>query len=309
MKRYFVHLLTSFKHHTGLTLVTMIVLTASFFVSGSLMIVGQNLDRVLTLWGESLQMSVYLKEGTSKEQAEVIQAKLKSDRRIAKANYINRTEALANFQEQMASYAPDLLNDAQLLKFIPESLQIQISQSVSSALQLKTLQDLASELGTDPFVESVSYGQDWVKTYSSVVGAVSKAGVWVITLILAAAGFVISNSVSSSIHQRKNEIEVLELVGASKWMIRGPYLFEGFFLGALAGGFSLLVLAVSFEAIRNFLEVELAFLQLSHHLHFFGVSQNILFILGAASVGLLSSAFSLRKLNDGWSASRAGQEA
>jgi cell division transport system permease protein len=309
MKRYFVHLLTSFKHHTGLTLVTMIVLTASFFVSGSLMIVGQNLDRVLTLWGESLQMSVYLKEGTSKEQAEVIQAKLKSDRRIAKANYINRTEALANFQEQMASYAPDLLNDAQLLKFIPESLQIQISQSVSSALQLKTLQDLASELGTDPFVESVSYGQDWVKTYSSVVGAVSKAGVWVITLILAAAGFVISNSVSSSIHQRKNEIEVLELVGASKWMIRGPYLFEGFFLGALAGGFSLLVLAVSFEAIRNFLEVELAFLQLSHHLHFFGVLQNILFILGAASVGLLSSAFSLRKLNDGWSASRAGQEA
>lgn len=309
MKRYFVHLLTSLRHHTGLVLATMIVLTASFFVSGSLVLVGQNLDRVLTLWGESLQMSVYLKEGTTSEQVQALQGRLQKDKRVAKAAFVDRREALTNFQEQMASYAPDLLNDEQLLKFIPESLQVQISQSVSSILQMKVLQELAGELGQEPTVESVSYGQDWVKTYSSIVATVSKAGMWMIVLILAAAGFVISNSVSSSIHQRKNEIEVLELVGASKWMIRGPYLFEGFFMGALSGFLALLVLAAGFETIQNFLRGELAFLQLSHHLQFFGAAHAGLFVLASGAVGFLSSAFSLRKLNDGWAASKAGQEA
>ncbi len=309
MKRYLTHLATSFRSHAGLIFATLLVLTASFFVTGALLVTGQNLTKVLTLWGDSLQMSVYLKDDAGWEQVQALQQKLKNDSRIEKSEHVSRAQALATFQEQMATYAPDLMNDAHLMKFIPESLQIQISKALPSERQLDTLKALAADLGVDNVVDSVSYGQDWVQTYASIVGTVSKAGFWIVVLIMAASAFVISNSISSSIHQRKNEIEVLELVGAPRSMIRGPFLFEGFILGFIAGLLAIVALAAAFQMIESFLRTQGAFLQLAPHLQFFGLSQMILFVVGAGCVGLISSYLSLRKLNSGWAASRSGQEA
>jgi cell division transport system permease protein len=298
------HLLTTFRSHAGLMFATILVLSGSLFVSGGLLLMGQNLQKVLTLWGDSLQMSVYLKETATPEQSEQLKLRFQSDKRIGKAELIARETALATFQEQMATYAPDLLKDAQLLKFIPESFQIQLSDAVSSEAQLETLRSLADELKNDEAVEEVSFGQEWVKTYASIVRAVSSLGTWLILLLGAASLFVISNSISSSIQQRRNEIEVLELVGASKWFIRVPFLAEGLFMGLVAGVIALVLLGIGFQMLQTQFASQIALLQLSHHLAFFSVPTLLGFVAAATTLGALSAHLSLRRLNDGWSASR-----
>ena len=301
------HLRGTFRHHTSLMLATILVLTGSFFVSGGLLLVGQNLNKILTLWGESLQMSVYLKENTTPDQVHLLQRRLTNDRRVARAEWVSREAALAGFLEQMASYAPDLLKDAQLVKFIPESFQIQLSDVVTSALQLDTLKTLADELKSNEIVEDVSYGQDWVRTYAQVVRLLSSLGSWVILLLITAAAFVISNSVSSSLQQRRSEIEVLELVGASKNFIRAPFLVEGVFVGLISTVLAMGLLGTGFWALRNQLHDQITFLQLSHHLSFFSWGALFGFALFGMLIGSLSAQLSLRKLNDGWAASRAKQ--
>lgn len=301
------HLAETLRIHGGLTIMTLMVLTATFTVVGSLLLAGQNLTRVLTLWGESMQMTVYLKDEATDEEAEGLGRLLRGDRRVGEAKWIDREAALVSFQEQMATYAPDLLGDAELLKYIPRSFQVKLSETVSSALQFETLRTLAGELKGIATVDDVSFGQDWVKSYSSLTGALTDAGAWLIALLLCGSVLVISNVVSGSIHQRRAEIEVLELVGASKRFIRTPFLVEGAVLGLAAGAFSLALLAGGFHALREVFETRLSFLQLAHHLTFFTAAKAGLFVSVTALIGLASSFFSLRRLNTGWAASRSGK--
>lgn len=301
--RILAHLGGTLRHHAGLMFITLLVITGCFFVSGSLLLTGQNLQKVLTLWGDSLQMSVYVKDDATDEQAQSLGEFLRKDRRIGKADWVDRDAALKGFQDQMASYAPDLLKDTQLTKFIPRSYQVQISDKVSAALQLDTLKDLARELKDQASVEDVTYGQEWVKTYSALTRTASKIGIWLITLLVAASIFVISNAISSSIQQRRSEIEVLELVGASKRFIRLPFLAEGLCVGLIAGAAALFLLAAGFSWLNAAFRSELGFLQLSHHLEFFSVSVILAFLGAAMLLGVLSAHFSLRRLNSGWAAS------
>ncbi len=306
--RIFSHLLTSFRHQSGLLFVTVLVLTGSFFVTGGLLLAGQNLNRVLTLWGESLHMSIYLKENVTPEQTESLRRRMDNDKRIGRVEWIGREQALASFQEQLASYAPDLLKDADLMRFIPQSFQVRVSDLISATTQLETLRVLSDELKSFAGVEEVSFGQEWVKTYASIVKAFTQIGGWIMIILIAASLFMISNAVSSSILQRKSEIEVLELVGASKWFIRGPFLAEGLLAGAFSGALALILLSVGFAALRNQFSLQIAFLQLSQSLQFFSATAMFGFLMTAAAAGLVSAALSLRKLNDGWAASRSSRE-
>jgi cell division transport system permease protein len=215
---------------------------------------------------------------------------------------------LVSFQDQLASYAADLLKDAELMKFIPESLQVRLSDTVGVSAQLETLQTLSEELKKDDVVEEVSFGQEWVRTYSVIVHALSDMGLWVVGLLIAASLFVISNAISSSIQQRRQEIEVLELVGASKKFVRLPFLAEGLFVGGASGILAVVLLAAGFSAVREAFQSQIAFLQLSSHLHFFSIGRVALFIVAAMAMGALSAQLSLRKLNDGWAASRASKD-
>jgi cell division transport system permease protein len=283
---------------------TALILTASFSVISGVLLIGQNLQRVLTLWGESLQMSVYLTENISPEISEQIATNLKNNDKIDKVQYVPKEKALSQFREQMASYAPDLLNDGDLLRLIPSSFQFSISSKVSPAEQLPQMQEIAASLKVQPGVEDVSYGQDWVKSYSQVSAAITWAG-WIFTVvIIGCAIFVISNCIRSSVHQRRDEIEVLELIGATSSYIRKPFLVEGLGLCALSCFLGLSLTFGLYEVAQESMKAQLSFLQLSHQVQFLRMQTVFLMVFGALSLGWGATWVCLRSLNDGWAASR-----
>lgn len=291
-------------HKRGLRFSTTLILAASFSVVTSVVLVGQNMQRILTLWGESMQMTLYLSENATPEATQYLKEHLLADRELDKVQFVSREEALGQFKEQMASYAPDLLSDNDLLKLIPPSFQFSLSQKINPEDQLSVMQTVANRLRIQPGVEDVSYGQDWVKSYSQITMAVRWAGLVTISVILAAAIFVISNCLRSSIYQRKEEIEVLELIGATSRYIRLPFLKEGIalcFLGAVIG------LSVSygfFYFAQNAMKGQLSLLQISQHIRFLDVSSIFGILMGAVLIGWISALSCLRTLNDGWAASK-----
>jgi cell division transport system permease protein len=287
---------------------TLLVLSASFSVIMAALVTGQNLQRVLTLWGESMQMTVYLSQNLSADAATQIETTLKKDDRIEKVQFISQEKALGQFRDQMASYAPDLLNDKDLLTVVPPSYQFSLSSSVAASEQLSVMNQIANSLQNLAGVDQVSYGQDWVKSYSQITATMTRAGIIFVIVIVGSALFVISNCIRSSIYQRKEEIEVLELIGATSRYIRRPFLVEGIFLCVGAAVLGLLVSFGFYSFVIDSLKNQLSFLQIANHLQFMSPSSIGTALVLAGIIGWIAAVICLRSLNDGWAAAKKAVE-
>lgn len=295
--------MSSAKSKLGLHISTYIVVAACFSVVCGALVVGQNLKKILTLWGDDIQMTVYLSQDLSAEDREKLETDLSRNDKIGRIHYVSRENALQEFRGQLANYAPDILHDDDLLHLIPSSFQLSLSQIVPVQQQLDALNEIAKNLKARPGIDEVSYGQDWVKKYSSLVAVAENIFFILGIVILAASVLVISNAIRSSISSRRDEIEVLELIGATPWMIRKPYFIEGAIIGFFSAAGGTVICFLIFNSAMNLLKSDLGFLQLSQHMSFLSFTAIIALLGFGAAFGAIGAYLSVRGINDGWAAS------
>jgi cell division transport system permease protein len=95
-------------------------------------------------------------------------------------------------------------------------------------------------------VEEVQYSEEWIERFEGVMKMVEAAGFVVGGLLCLGVLFIVTNTIKLTIYSRREEIEILKLVGATDWFIKTPFLIEGIFQGASAALFSLLLLFLGF---------------------------------------------------------------
>ncbi len=294
--------LSSLKRNWALQFSTLVVVTACYLVVSISVLLSQNLRKILTLWGEDLQMTVYLAEESDPDQVQVLQNKIETNKNVGKVKLITKEAALQEFRGQMASYAPDLLNQNDILSLIPASLQISLNESVAGVEHLKILDALAGTLKAEEIVTEVSYGQEWVKKYSQFLFYFQRGCEAIGIIILGAALFVLSNVIRASVQSRRQEIEVLELIGAKPSMIRRPFLVEGATIGFIASSLAVTISYVMYSGIIGMFEKQLHFLQLGGHLNFLNPVLIVGFCIAGAGLGAIGSYLCVRQINDGWAA-------
>ncbi len=289
-----------------LRLTTLVTLTACFALlsAGSLGLL--NLGNILAYWGEEIQITAYLSSEITPSQIEEIQKTIGQDSRVEKIQLIAQEEALEDFRNQMASYAPDLLKDQDLLSLIPPSLQISLRGNYGEPASSVQIEAVAKSLEKYRGIEEVRYGQEWVKKYSAFLSLIRRGLLVFAVIICFSALLVVGNSVRASVEARRAEVEVLELVGATPWMIRKPFLVEGAMLGFLSMMAALLLSFLTFSFLKEFFQQELQFFQMSSHLQFLTLAQIFYFILFAVGIGGLASYLCIRRVNDGFAASGGG---
>lgn len=250
-----------------------------------------------------MQMSIYFQESATPENVENVQKYLVDQNKFAGAKFVSKAEALQSFQEQMASYAPDMLKDPELVKFIPSSLQVAVQKTLPVNEHLPLLETTAKTLKVWPGVEDVTFGQEWVKNFASVFEVVQWAGLTFIGILLASSLFVMLNSISTSIYQRKFEIEVLELIGATASFIRTPFVFEGAMLGGVCALISVSLTASVTMILKNYLHAQASFVQVSEHLESMTFMASLVFVIAGTFMGAFSAWLCVRRINTGWAAS------
>jgi cell division transport system permease protein len=292
----------SWVHHTGMQLATLSVLTATLAVTGFVLMLGMNLNRVLVSLGENVQVSAYLLDGTSSQRVSELESEIKKIPGVEGIKFISRENATENFKGQIASYAPDLLSDADFANPFPASFRISFNGAIKGADDLKTLDKLAARIGALQGVEDVSYGESWVRNYASFVSTIAAGGAALLIVLLIGGLFVIGNSVRASIATRREEIEILELIGATANMIRRPYIVEGGLMGGAAALFAL-ILNFAFHLWQmNLLSSSVALGRLAGQFSFIGFGFCVSFILGGATLGASGAFLTIRNINTGWSA-------
>ena len=225
-----------------LSLVTLSTIAISMLILGLFSLIYLNVQQSLHQMGGELQITAYLQETISSEQAEVLRSKVADWPEVEGITYISKEQALARFRSQLREYAGIL--EGLKENPLPASLELTLMPQYGRSGNIK---ELSTRLGRLPGVAEVQYGRKWMAKLRVFIEVMKLVGITVGGLLLIATIFVISNTIKLTFYSRREELEIMRLVGATDFFIKAPFLIEGLLHGLggallAAGGLSLLIL-------------------------------------------------------------------
>lgn len=225
-----------------LSLVTLSTIAISMLILGLFSLIYLNVQQSLQQMGGELQITAYLQETISPEQAKVLRSKVADWPEVEKITYLSKEQALARFRSQLREYAGIL--EGLKENPLPASLELTLMPQYGRSGNIK---ELSTRLGRLPGVAEVQYGRKWMAKLRVFVEVMKLVGITVGGLLLIATIFVISNTIKLTFYSRREELEIMRLVGATDFFIKAPFLIEGLLHGLggallAAGGLSLLIL-------------------------------------------------------------------
>lgn len=281
------------------------VLSATFVIVTALLNMGQNAYRLLTQWGEHVQMAVYLEDDLSRSEIDQIAAQLKELAPEGEIEFQDAVQAAQFFKKQMAGLAPDLLEDAEFATPFPESFTLKLSTSGSVANRPSEIEELSRKMSILKGVDEVSYGQTWVRDYSSAFNVIRVLALILAGVLVLASTLVVSNAMRALVYSRAAEIELLELIGATESKIRRPFYIRALLLVGLSVAVAIVLnLGIHFW-MKQSMSHSLALARLADDVHFLGIAPALSLLLIAGLTAAVGTWLSLRDLNTGWAAAEA----
>ena len=219
----------------ALSLLSAAAIGISLYVLGLFLLVAFNLNRFVEDLGRQTQVQVYLREDVTPDQIRTLRAELSSDPAIASARFITKADARTRFQRDFPTLRdlPERIGGNPF----PASFELEILDAYRDP---GALDRIAKSYGKAPGVEEVRYDRGWSERLVAIVGLVRRGGYGIGALLALAALITVGATVRLTVLARREEIEIMKLVGATAGFIRGPFM-----LGAAAQGLAGGALAVA----------------------------------------------------------------
>jgi cell division transport system permease protein len=266
------------------------IIALSFLIVGVFFSLSNNLQFLASQLAENMVVAFFLNPGISAREQARIEEAVKASPGVAHVNFVSREEALARFQKSFPELE-DILKNLGSNPF-PASYEAVLQKKVFLSEEALGLIEGIKAL---PGVEDVQFNRDWVKKMQSLSRLARAIGFFLGGILILASFFIISNVIRLNVFARKNEIEILRLVGATNTFIRLPFLLEGLTLGVLGSALSLALLYILIKLFPLYLGQSLGVLQEFINLRYLSLSQCIGLVIGSALMGLLGSLSSLSR--------------
>ena len=219
--------------------------TISLFVLGLFLLGGVNAARILERWSAAAEFSVYLADGVTPEERAAIERALATSGVVVEPSYVTSAQALERFSREF----PDLAGAAQSMPSnpLPASYEVRLRPALAGD---PAVDQLAARLKSLPGVTDVRYDRRWIDRLLAVVRVIRGAGFALAGLFILAAAITIMSVVRLALLSRRQEIEIMQLVGAPLAYIRGPFVVEGTLLGLTGAVLALVALWTMYLAGR-----------------------------------------------------------
>jgi cell division transport system permease protein len=240
-------------HQPFATLMTMGVIAVALALPLFLSLLLQNARTATGNWNEAYDLSVYMdrKAGTARVQSLAKQLRQRGD--VAAVRIISAEQALAEFRRDSGfGSALDVLTDNPL----PDTLVVTPTLASSTPQGTETLKGAIAGMSD---VQTVQIDTEWVKRLHAMIDLLRRVVLLTGALLGAGIVLIVSNTIRLDILNRRAEIEVMKLVGASDGFTRRPFLYSGIWYG-LGGGLLALMLVVAASAVLARPVAQLAFL-------------------------------------------------
>ena len=231
-----------------LTVATVVVMTLSLFIVSMTMILGITTNLILDNLRDKINISVSFNSDVPEEDILSIKQGLEKYKEVASIQYISREKALSDFiimgdNDPVIAQALDEIGENPLLA----SLNIKANRPD----QYDTIAQALAQASFKEDINRINYEKNKtaIERLDSINTVTRKAGLILGIIFISIAFLITFNTIRINMHSRRNEFEIMRLVGASNTYMRMPSVFEGVFYGLTAACVTLLFLFVSIEAL------------------------------------------------------------
>ncbi|MCB9779159.1 MAG: ABC transporter permease [Alphaproteobacteria bacterium] len=255
--------LRSLWEHLYLNAMAALVIGAALLLMGVYLTVQYNLNAIVDTWDRDVHISAYFHDDVPEERRFAVRDQVAARAEVLQVRYVSSADAREWLRDEVEDIGPvleELGDDA-----LPASLEISLAPEASSTPE--AISAFAKSL-EGPDFEDLDYGQEWIERFNAFLSLLQLLGAVLGALIGVAALFLVANTVHLIVYNRRDELEVQKLVGATGTYITAPFLVEGAAQGlvgailslvGLWGVHRLLVVRLQ-EALQLGLAGELAFL-------------------------------------------------
>jgi cell division transport system permease protein len=270
--------------------VSVITIMVAFAILELFLLVFANLNSLVETWNKQVQLIVYLDDSVSKKDQSSLENLIANNRNIQGTSFVTKGQAWIDFKKTFSDKAAIL----ESLGFnpLPASLRLQFSYSSE---RLEAIQKFAKTLEVQKGVESVEYGKSWILKFETFLAflrlfLLAVGGLLIMGLIL-----IISNTIKLSIYSRKEEIQLMALLGARPNFIKWPFLMEGMLQALVGALLSLGVIKIVYLYMKVQFQDSMGSLFRGIYIQFIPDSFAILILLGSLFSGWLGSYISINR--------------
>lgn len=186
------------------------------------MIVSYNVDSVTNKLEDELTIVVYLKKDVPDEQIENLKTAFVQMKNVEEVEFKDNEDWKLEMKEYSETYstALDYLDENPLL----DSFVVKVKD-------VTHLKDTTEDIKEFEYVQSANYGEGMAETIITAFRVIEQVTIIIVIALVFVTAFLISNTIKLTIFSRRNEIEIMRLVGSSNSTIKLPFIFEGFILG------------------------------------------------------------------------------
>jgi cell division transport system permease protein len=255
----------------------------AFLALGGFLLVTANLQRFVRQWMEAAELSVFLRDDILEAEREAIRARLTEDPAVLRVDYLTKDAALGRFRTDF----PELADVGDTLggNPFPASFEVRLRPGPRVAEEAAVLSEALAPLDG---VADVQFDRRWLERVLSLIAGIRAAGFAVTVVLLLGAAFTVTAVVRLSLHERRDEIDIMQLVGAPAAFVRGPFVVEGLLLGGMGAVTALAVLGAGFLALQSWLGREAAGVLGTEALGFLAIGDMLLLTLAGLAVGAVA---------------------
>jgi cell division transport system permease protein len=266
------------------------IICLSFLTVGIFASLANNLRATARELSSNMSIAFYLDKALPAGAVDTIRREIAGRPFVESVRLVTPDEALDRFRLNF----PELADVVAGLKGnpFPPSLELRVNAKASAS---KEVVAFVESMKKRPGVTDVLFNQDWVEKmqgFSRLAGAI---GAFLGGILILTSFFIISNVVKLNVFARKNEIEILRLVGGTNLFIRIPFWLEGITLGLLGSLLSLGLLFVVIQLFPVYLGASLGALQELLRFRYPDLTQSLILLGGGAATGFIGSATSVSK--------------
>lgn len=260
-------------------LVSIGTIAIAFLTLGGFLLVSVNVQRALDRWLEAAEMSVYLLDTASDDQRAALEQFLKSQPGVAAVEYVSKERALERFGTDFPELRDVTVGVGE--NPFPPALEVRLRTDVGET----AADNLSSDISGRPGVADVRYDPRWLSRLMTLVTTVRFAAGLVAAILMLGAAFTVAAVVRLSLYARRDELEIMQLVGAPFSYIRGPAIVEGLLLGGVGALVALVAIAILYSTMAGWVGPTLAGLVGATRVRFLGPAEFAALLLGGVAVG------------------------
>ncbi len=261
---------------------SIITIMISLLLLGLFYVIAKNTSRLVESVRERIEMEAFLEEPVTQKAINDIQKQLLAIEGVDHVQFISKEEAARIFKEEFGEDINKVLD----FNPLPPSFKLYLKEGYRTSAKAAEIHDKILQIKG---VENIAYRKEVLEFIDNRAKILYIVGLSLGGIIAVSAIFLVSNTIRLTIYAKRKSVQAMKLVGASRWIVRAPFLIEGLLQGVVGGAIAAAIIYYMLTYAVGFVSRELA--EFVHiEISFYAVV-----VLAGAFLGLFGSSISVRR--------------